>query len=339
MVLPRIARLNTYRVGGAVRALVDRVQFAGTIMRYALQRLILAIPVIIGVSVLTFSMLHLVPGDPVAAMFIGQGGAKAEQLEMVRHQLGLDQPIPVQYWNFVSRAVRGDLGRSIRTNEPVAELLIRNFPPTLRLTLASMGFAIVLGVTLGTLAAIKHNSWLDNLTMLIALTGVSMPGFWLGLLLIYVFAVRLHWVPIIGGASWKGLILPACALGFAASAIIARMVRSSLLEALGEHYIVTARAKGLVEHRVILRHALRNAAIPVVTIVGLQFGGLLSGAVIIEQVFARQGIGRMLVSALQERDFTVAQGGVLFVALVYVLVNLLVDLLYGLLDPRIAVAR
>lgn len=308
-------------------------------MRYALQRLLLAIPVIIGVSVLTFSMLHLVPGDPVAAMFIGQGGAREEQLEAVRHQLGLDKPLPVQYWDSVTKAVRGDLGNSIRTNEPVAEMVIRNFPPTLQLTLASMGFAIVLGILLGTVAAIRHNSWLDNLTMLIALNGVSIPGFWLGLILIYVFAIRLHWVPIIGGSGWQGLILPSAALGFAAAAIIARMVRSSLLESLGEQFIVTARAKGLVERRVIWRHALRNAAIPVITIVGLQFGGLLGGAVIIEQVFARQGIGRMMVSALQSRDFPVAQGGVLFIAVVYVLVNLFVDLLYGLIDPRISAGR
>ena len=167
-------------------------------MRYALHRLLLAIPVVVGVSILTFSMLHLVPGDPVAAMFIGQGGARPEQLETVRKQLGLDKPLPVQYWDSVTRAVQGDLGRSIRTNEPVTELLKRNFPPTLRLTLASMGFAIVLGVVLGTVAAVRHNSWLDTLTMLIALNGVSVPGFWLGLLLIYLFAVRLHWVPIIG---------------------------------------------------------------------------------------------------------------------------------------------
>jgi ABC-type dipeptide/oligopeptide/nickel transport system permease component len=308
-------------------------------MRYALRRILLAIPVIVGVSVLTFSMLHLVPGDPVAAMFIGQGGARAEQLEQVREALGLNDPLPVQYWNYVKNAVQGDLGRSIRTNEPVWDMLVRNFPPTLQLTLASMVLAIVIGVGLGVVAAVNRGGWLDSLTMLVALTGVSIPGFWLGLLLIYVFAVKLHWVPIIGGTGWRGLILPACALGFAASAIIARMVRSSLLEVLGEQYIVTARAKGLVERRVIFRHALRNAAIPVLTIVGLQFGGLLAGAVIIEQVFARQGIGRMLVSALQSRDFPVAQGGVFFIAVVYVLVNLLVDLLYGVVDPRIAAKR
>jgi len=197
--------------------------------------------------------------------------------------------------------------------------------------------AIVLGVSLGIVAAIKRGSLIDNAVMLVALAGVSIPGFWLGLLLITVFSVRLGWLPIIGGGGWKGLILAATALGFAAAAIIARMVRSSLLEVLGEQYIVTARAKGLAERRVIVRHAVRNAAIPVLTVVGLQFGGLLAGSVIIEQVFARQGIGRMLVASLQSRDFPVAQGGVLFVATVYVLVNLLVDLLYGAIDPRISV--
>jgi peptide/nickel transport system permease protein len=308
-------------------------------MRYALQRLILALPVILGVSVLTFGMLHLVPGDPVAAMFIGQGGAKAEQLEQVREQLGLNDPIGVQYANYLKNLVQGDLGRSIRTNEPVSEMIARNFPPTLQLTIASMTLAIVLGVTLGVIAAIKRGSLVDNLTMMIALTGVSMPSFWLGLLLISVFSIRLNWFPIIGGNGWQGLVLPAFSLGFAAAAIIARMVRSSLLEVLGENYIVTARAKGLAERRVIVRHAFQNAAIPVLTIVGLQFGGLLAGAVIVESVFSRQGLGRMLVSALQSRDFPVAQGGVLFVATVYVLVNLVVDLLYSVVDPRISVDR
>lgn len=308
-------------------------------MRYALQRLILALPVLFGVSILTFLMLHLVPGDPVAAMFIGQGGAKAEQLETVREQLGLNDPLPVQYVNYIKDVAQGDFGRSIRTNEPVSTMITRNFPPTLQLTLASMVLAIVLGVTLGVIAAVKRGSLIDNGTMMIALAGVSMPSFWLGLLLISVFSIRLGWFPIIGGSGLHGLALPAFALGFAAAAIIARMVRSSLLEVLGENYIVTARAKGLVERRVIIRHAFRNAAIPVLTIVGLQFGGLLAGAVIVESVFSRQGIGRMLVNALQSRDFPVAQGGVLFVASVYVLVNLVVDLLYGVVDPRISVGR
>ena len=308
-------------------------------LQFALRRIALATPVLFGVTVLTFLMLHLVPGDPVAAMFIGQGGARAEQMDQIREQLGLNDPLPVQYWHYLTDVLQGDLGRSIRTNEPVVEMIGRNFPPTMKLTIASMSLAIVLGVTLGIIAAIKRGSLIDNAVMLVALAGVSIPGFWLGLLLITVFSVRLGWLPIIGGGGWKGLILAATALGFAAAAIIARMVRSSLLEVLGEQYIVTARAKGLVERRVIVRHAVRNAAIPVLTVVGLQFGGLLAGSVIIEQVFARQGIGRMLVSALQSRDFPVAQGGVLFVATVYVLVNLLVDLLYGAIDPRITVER
>ena len=308
-------------------------------MRFALKRLLLAVPVLLGVSGLTFLMLHLVPGDPVAAMFIGQGGAKAEQLEAVREQLGLNDPLPVQYVNYMKNVLQGDLGRSIRTNEPVSLMIQRNFPPTLQLTLASMALAIVIGVSFGVIAAIKRGRIVDNLVMLLALAGVSMPSFWLGLLLISVFSIWLNWFPVIGGSGWRGLVLPALALGFAAAAIIARMVRSSLLEVLGENYVVTARAKGLAEQRVILRHALRNAAIPVITIVGLQFGGLLAGAVIVEQVFSRQGIGRMLVSALQSRDFPVAQGGVLFVATVYVFVNLLVDLLYGAIDPRISIDR
>ena len=245
----------------------------------------------------------------------------------------------MQYVNYMKNVLQGDLGRSIRTNEPVSLMIQRNFPPTLQLTLASMALAIVIGVSFGVVAAVKRGRIVDNLVMLLALAGVSMPSFWLGLLLISVFSIWLNWFPVIGGSGWRGLALPALALGFAAAAIIARMVRSSLLEVLGENYVVTARAKGLAEQRVILRHALRNAAIPVITIVGLQFGGLLAGAVIVEQVFSRQGIGRMLVSALQSRDFPVAQGGVLFVATVYVFVNLLVDLLYGAIDPRISIDR
>lgn len=308
-------------------------------MRYALQRLVFTIPVLFGVSVLTFLMLHLIPGDPVAAMFVGQGGASEEQLEAIRDNLGLNDSLPVQYVNYMRNLVQGDLGTSIRTKQPVADMIGNNLPSTIKLTFASMAIAIVLGVTLGVIAAIKRGSIIDSIVMFIGLAGVSMPSFWLGLLLISLFSIRLNWLPIIGGNDWKGLILPATALGFAAAATIARMVRSSLLEVLSEQYIVTARAKGLKEGGVIIRHAMRNATIPVLTVVGLQFGSLLAGAVIIEQVFARQGIGRMLVTALQSRDFPVAQGGVLFVATVYVLMNLLVDLLYGVVDPRIRTSK
>jgi peptide/nickel transport system permease protein len=308
-------------------------------MRYALQRLLFTIPVLFGVSVLTFLMLQLIPGDPVAAMFVGQGGASAEQIETVRDELGLNDSIPVQYVNYMRNLLQGDLGTSIRTKQPVADMISSNLPSTIKLTIGSMVIAIVLGVLLGVIAAIRRGSVVDSIVMFIGLAGVSMPSFWLGLLLISLFSIRLNWLPIIGGNDLKGLILPATALGFAAAATIARMVRSSLLEVLSEQYIVTARAKGLNERGVIVRHAFRNATIPVLTVVGLQFGSLLAGAVIIEQVFARQGIGRMLVTALQSRDFPVAQGGVLFVATVYVLMNLLVDLLYGVVDPRIRTGK
>ena len=307
-------------------------------MRFALKRLPLAVPVLLGVSGLTFLMLHLVPGDPVAAMFIGQGGAKAEQLEAVREQLGLNDPLPVQYVNYMKNVLQGDLGRSIRTNEPVSLMIQRNFLPTLQLTLASMALAIVIGVSFGVVAAVKRGRIVDNLVMLLALAGVSMPSFWLGCSSSRSSpsgSTGFRSLAAAGGAVWpcrrwrsdspRRRSLPAwCAP--ASSKSWARTTSSQ-------------RAKGLAEQRVILRHALRNAAIPVITIVGLQFGGLLAGAVIVEQVFSRQGIGRMLVSALQSRDFPVAQGGVLFVATVYVFVNLLVDLLYGAIDPRISIDR
>jgi peptide/nickel transport system permease protein len=308
-------------------------------MRYALQRLLFTIPVLFGVSVLTFLMLQLIPGDPVAAMFVGQGGASAEQLDAIRDDLGLNDSIPVQYVNYMRNLLQGDLGTSIRTKQPVADMIGNNLPSTIKLTVASMVIALVLGILLGVIAAIRRGSVIDSIVMFIGLAGVSMPSFWLGLLLISLFSIRLNWLPIIGGNDLKGLILPATALGFAAAAVIARMVRSSLLDVLSEQYIVTARAKGLNERGVIVKHALRNATIPVLTVVGLQFGSLLAGAVIIEQVFARQGIGRMLVTALQSRDFPVAQGGVLFVATVYVLMNLLVDLMYGVVDPRIRTGK
>ena len=303
--------------------------------RYIINRLTWVVPVLLAISILVFSMLHLVPGDPVRAMFVESGGATAEQLAQIRHLLGLDKPLHIQYLNYISKALRGNLGQSVITQQSVSELIRANFPSTFQLALAGMSLAVLLGTFLGIIAALHHDSWFDNLTMLIATLGVSMPSFWLGLLLIYVFGIKLRWVPITSGTDLKRLALPAVALGFQAAAIIARMVRSSLLEVLKEDYIRTAHAKGLSNSVVILRHALRNALIPVVTVVGLQFGGLLGGAVIVESVFARRGIGQLLVGALQARDFPLAQGCVLFVAVTYVLVNLAVDLIYGFLDPRI----
>ena len=302
---------------------------------YILRRLVLTVPVLIGVTLLVFSMLHLVPGDPVKAMFIDSGGASAEQIAQVRHLLGLDKPLPEQYWDYVTNALHGDLGQSIISKRPVFELIVQNLPSTLQLTISGLGLAILLGMLLGVVAAVRHTTWIDNTMMILATIGVSMPSFWLGLLLILVFGIYLRWVPITAGSDLNRLALPAFALGFQSAAIIARLVRTSLLEVLQEDYMRTARAKGLSNRAVILRHGLRNSLIPVTTVVGLQFGGLLGGAVIVEAVFARQGIGQLLVGALQARDFPVAQGCVLFIALVYVLVNLGVDMLYAFIDPRI----
>jgi peptide/nickel transport system permease protein len=302
---------------------------------YLLRRLVLTLPVLFGVTLLVFSMLHLVPGDPVKAMFIESGGASAEQIEQVRHLLGLDKSLPEQYWDYLTNALHGDLGQSIISKQSVFELIVQNLPSTLQLTVTGLGFAILLGMLLGVVAAVRHSSWLDNMMMVVATIGVSMPSFWLGLLLILVFGIYLRWVPITAGSDLNRLALPAFALGFQSAAIIARLVRASLLEVLQEDYMRTARAKGLSNRVVILRHGLRNSLIPVTTVVGLQFGGLLGGAVIIEAVFARQGIGQLLVGALQARDFPLAQGCVLFIALVYVLVNLTVDMLYAFIDPRI----
>ncbi|MCB0070103.1 MAG: ABC transporter permease [Caldilineaceae bacterium] len=302
--------------------------------RYIINRLLLTIPVLLGVSVLVFAMLHLVPGDPIMAMF-AQTGASGRQIEEIKEQLGLNDPLPVQYLRFLSNAVRGDLGKSLWGERDVLDMILEALPSTIRLTIAGMGVAIILGLTLGIIAALNHNSWIDNLTMVTALAGVSIPSFWLGLMLILVFAVNLRWFPIVGQGSWKSIVLPAVALGFGASALIARMTRSELLEVMSQDYIRTARAKGLRSRIVVLRHGLKNALIPVLTIVGLQFGALLGGTVIIETVFARQGLGRIAVEALKARDFPVAQGVVLFVALIYVFVNLIVDLLYAVVDPRI----
>jgi peptide/nickel transport system permease protein len=271
----------------------------------------------------------------VLAMFVESGGATQAQIDQIRRNLELDEPLLVQYWHYLTRLVRGDLGRSIWGHQPVATLIRQRFPATLQLAVAAMGCAVLLGTVLGVIAATRRGSLVDTATMLAALAGVSMPSFWLGFLLILVFAIRLGWLPIASGPGLARLVLPAVTLGFQAAAIIARMVRSSLIEVLSEDYVRTARAKGLAEHIVVIRHGLRNSLIPVVTILGLQFGGLLAGTVIVESVFARQGVGRLLVEGIQSRDFPVVQGGVFLIALIYVFVNLAVDLVYGYLDPRI----
>jgi peptide/nickel transport system permease protein len=292
------------------------------------------VPVVLGVSVLVFSMVYLLPGDPAQAI-AGTQVLDRETLEILRKQLGLNDPAPVQYARFLINALHGDLGRSTLSQRPVINEILTNLPSTLQLTGAAMCLAILIGMSLGAAAAIRHNSWIDHLTMLMALTGVSVPGFWLGVLAILLFSVVLGWLPPSGSQGAERLVMPAGVLGLSAAGIIARLTRSSMLEVLRQDYITTARAKGLRQLAVIYRHALKNALIPVLTIVGLQVGTLLAGSVVIETVFSRRGIGRLLIEGILARDFPLVQGLVLFTATSYVAVNLIVDLLYAYVDPRI----
>ncbi|ACZ40827.1 nickel ABC transporter permease [Sphaerobacter thermophilus] len=305
-------------------------------LRYIAVRLISAIPVVFGVTLAVFFMVRLVPGDPVDIMFGNQARPTPEQRAAMRKQLGLDLPIHKQYVKFISDALRGDLGRSFRSKRPVMQEILIRLPNTLKLTAASLAVAVVIGTVTGVLAATFKGSWIDNVSMVSAVLGVSIPGFWLGLMLILLFSVRLGWLPVSGTGTWKHLVLPAFTLGLLSSAILARLTRASMLEALSGDYVRTARAKGLREWWVVIRHALRNALIPIVTMLGLQIGGLLSGAFIIEAVFGYSGIGLLAVGALQTRDFPLIQGIVLMVSLIYVGVNLLVDIIYAAIDPRIS---
>lgn len=304
--------------------------------RYVIGRTLQAIPVILLTSIVVFLVLHIAPGDPVR-MMAGPTATEAD-LANVRSRLGLDQPLPVQYGHWAAAVLHGDLGASIRSRTPVAEILPNRYWNTIRLTLVSMVFSIVVGTLAGIVAAAKAGSALDLLTTAVAVAGLSIPPFWLGLMLILVFSVFLGWLPAGGGDSWRHLILPALSLGAATAAIIARMVRSSLLEVLRTDYLRTGRAKGLREQALLLHHAMPNALIPTVTIIGLQFGTLLAGAVVTEVVFSWPGIGSLLVSSILNRDFPVVQGTLLVVSLTFILVNLLTDLLYFWIDPRIRVA-
>jgi len=308
----------------------------GLMSRFLLSRLVTTVPVLFGVSLLVFMMLHLVPGDPVK-MMLSEFQTTPQQVELLRSQLHLDESLPQQYGRFVVNALRGDLGLSIRSKRPVRNEIAENLGSTLQLAASALLIAIGIGMPLGIIAALKQHSWLDIGPMIFALSGVSMPSFWLGLLLIFLFSLRLGWFPATGGGDLKHLILPALTLGLGASAIIARLTRSSMLEVLRQDYMTTARAKGLNEFTVVLRHGLKNALIPVVTIFGLQFGSLLAGAVVVETVFARPGIGRLIVNSILAKDFPMVQGIILFTATAYVVANLLVDLAYGLLDPRIRI--
>ncbi len=304
-------------------------------LRYILVRVVGVVPVLIGITLAVFLMVRAVPGDPIAIMFANQPQPTAEQRAIIEREMGLDLPIHRQYVRFITNAVRGDLGISYRTKQPVKDHIITRLPNTAKLAATSLVIAMVIGISAGVLAATFRNTWIDRISMLIAIIGVSIPAFWLGMMMILLFSLRLGWFPTAGAEGWKTVVLPAFTMGLVVSAVLARVTRASMIEALQQDYIRTARAKGLREYFVVYRHALRNALIPVVTIVGLLVGSLLSGAFIVEAVFGYPGIGSLAVQALLTRDFPMIQGIVLFIAIVYVIVNLLVDILYGFIDPRI----
>jgi peptide/nickel transport system permease protein len=303
-------------------------------LRYIGERALQAVPVLVGITVVTFLMLHLVPGDPVL-LFAGEKPMSEAQAAEIRHQLGLDRPLLTQYEDYAAHLLRGDLGRALRSQRPVLESVLEVLPATVQLTLSALGLAIVLGLALGVLAALAHRTWLDTAAMGVAILGVSMPVFYSSLLLLLLFSFTLGWFPATGQGGFDHLILPATALGLISSAVLARLVRSGMLGVLRQDYIVTARAKGLSRALVVWRHALRNALIPVITMVGLQLGALLGGAVVTETIFSRPGLGRLAVDAILNRDFPLVQGTVLVAAVVYVAVNLLVDIAYAAVDPRI----
>jgi ABC-type dipeptide/oligopeptide/nickel transport system permease component len=300
---------------------------------YILRRIVMLLPVLFGVTLVSFSLLHLVPGDP-AEVLGGQEASKAD-IDRIRKEYGLDQPLVVQYARFVGNAVRGNLGISIQSRHPVRELLLQRLAFTLQLALASVLVAAALGLLAGIISSTRQYSFFDTASMLGALFGISMPIFWLGLLLILVFAANLQWLPSGGTGSIRHLILPAIALGSASAAVIARMTRASMLEVTRQDYIRTARATGYRERVIIFRHALKNAMIPVLTVFGLEFGSMLGGAVLTETVFSLPGIGRLLVEGIFARDYPVVQGAMILVASTFVLVNLLTDVAYAFFDPRI----
>lgn len=305
--------------------------------RYLLRRLLLLLPTVWGVVTLVFALIHFIPGDPVEVM-LGETAQPAD-LEGMRHALGLDRPLGEQYVRFLGGVLRGDLGESFSYREPVARVIARRFPATFILTLAALTIAVLIAIPAGVASAVRQYTWVDHGAMLAALFGISIPSFWMGPMLMLVFAVYLGWFPVSGFERPSAIVLPAITLGMALAGILSRMTRSSMLEVLRAEYVSTARAKGVPEWRVILRHALRNALIPVVTLLGLQFGGLLAGSVITETIFSWPGVGSLLIKAIEARDFPLVQGTVLVIAMVYVLVNLLTDLAYGVVDPRIRTAR
>jgi len=303
------------------------------VYQYIVRRLFLTIPVVLGVSIIVFAIIRLLPGDPARAMAGPQ--ASPQYIESVRVRYGLDQPIPVQYATFMRRAVQGDFGISVFSRRPVITEISERFPRTLLLASLSLVIASAVGVPAGIVSATKRNSLFDNASMIIALVGVAAPVFWLALMLQLLFSVQLAWLPSTGMGTPAHLVLPSVTLGAASAGLFARITRSSMLEVLREDYVTTARAKGLAENRVVYKHALKSAMIPVVTVLGLQFGILLGGAVLTETVFAWPGIGRLLVDSILRRDYPVVQATVMMLAFLFVIINLVVDIAYAFLDPRI----
>ncbi len=310
--------------------------------QYLVQRLLAAVPTLVGVLIVVFFVVHLIPGDPITAMLGDR--ATTEQLDELRHEYGFDRPLPVQFVRFMGQYARGDLGTSIATRRPVAKEITSRFVHTLRVAIGGVLVGVILGVPLGIIAATRRGSMVDLLSLTISTIGVAAPVFWIGLLLSLVFATRLGWFPSIGAGRngeplsvLRALVLPCVSLGFAGMALIARMTRSSMLEVLEEDFVRTARAKGLRQRLVVYKHALRNAANPILTIVGLNFGYLLGGTVLIETVFARPGLGKLLVDAILSRDYPVVQGVTFIIAISFVFVNIVVDMFYAVIDPRVRI--
>ncbi|WHY28368.1 nickel ABC transporter permease [Bacillus wiedmannii] len=302
-------------------------------LMFIFRRILQLIPVLFGVVFVVFLIMQMVPGDP--ALLIAGEGASKETVQQIRHQLGLDKPFIIQYFSYIGNILQGDFGVSIRSNRPVLDEVLIRLPITIELALCSIVITVVIGMIAGIISATKQYSWTDVSIMIIALLGVSLPSFWFGLMLIFYFSVQIQIFPVSGWGTWMHMVLPALTLGASGAAIVARMTRSSMLDVIRQDYIRTARAKGVKERVVIYKHALRNALIPVITVVGLQFGALLGGTVLVESVFAINGLGRLIVDAIRMRDLPMLQGGVLIASVIFVLVNLIVDILYRHFNKRI----
>ena len=306
-------------------------------IQYFLKRLLQAIPVLLGVIIITFVLMYIIPGDPVVSM-VGERYSE-ETVQRLRQELHLDDPLPLQFLRYVGNVLQGNFGNSFITGEPVAALIIEKFPNTMMLAITAMFFAILIGLTAGIMSSVHPGSFMDRGIMVLALAGISAPVFWVGLILVLVVGVMLQWLPPTGFGGIEYLILPALTLGLRSAAYLARLTRATMLDVLSYDYIRTARSKGLPEWKVFIKHAFPNTLIPVITVIGTDFGSYLSGAVLTESIFGWPGIGRLALEAIMKRDFPVIQGTVLFMAIMFVLMNVLVDLLYGVVDPRIRLER